>query len=654
MNRTASPRFPEIAVQDPGQPARGASPELLAAAFAATAQVSLITDAEQRILHVSAAFTAITGYREEELLGVNCRILQGPGSDPGIRAAINRALTAGNVFEGDILNYRKDGSPFWNGLSITPLCDAAGTITHFVSVQRDISSRNALQDQLSYEASHDPLTQLPNRFALETYLSARTTDAGPATPATSATLGLVELAGIGNLRNRLGLDAGDEVLIEFATRLGALLSEGDFLAHLGGETFVTVFEGDANETPGTVAARLARLHEAVERPFPVAGRSESFRMSVAPARRTARGRRGEDPVTRTGDTVGSRRHAPDLSADGARLNRDRLFAGGLSMYMQPLVDLRTGEVKRVEALARLILPDGTVVPPDCFVPRLDSDDLDELFRIGLNEALGAVVRWEAAGLVVDVSVNLSPSTLVNPHCARWVRNALRRYGLGAGRLGLELLETRLLVAAAARETIDELVDLGVGLALDDLGSGHSSLKRLSQLPFDSIKVDRGLLADVRSKPVETLSLIATITQLGRDMGVVVVVEGIEDLGLAEAASVLGATLGQGFYFSRPMPEEDLPAWAEAFRLPEGFHLPKRCGRLETALGALAYHWQFTRWSSAHPLDFAECPITAFIAARTGPDDEPRRWHDRQHGSGAGHARASDLLLAWLVSQSTGT
>lgn len=323
------------------------------------------------------------------------------------------------------------------------------------------------------------------------------------------------------------------------------------------------------------------------------------------------------------------------------------------MYMQPIIRLFDGTLRRVEALARLTLADGTVVPPDSFVQQLSSNDLDELFRIGLNDALGWVARWEQDGLALDVSVNLAPSTLRHPRCTRWVANALRRHGLAPNRLSLELLETQELDAAASRSVLEELTGLGVGLALDDLGSGHSSLKRLAQLPFDSIKIDRGLLAGVATKPVETLSLIATLSQMGRDMGAAVVLEGIENAGLAEAASVLGASLGQGYYFARPMPAADVPSWAAGFGLPEGFHLPDQSGQLHTELGALAYHWQFTRWGSPHPFVIDACPLTGFIADRGIAGSAPQLWHDLQHGVDGGHDRASGLLLDWLVDQSTG-
>lgn len=673
MNRTTRPTFPQPVSAGLGALPGVITPSLLAEAYAATSKVSLITDAAQKILHVSDAFTAITGYDEDDVLGLNCRLLQGPGSDPSVTDEIRRCLAAGDSFEGDILNYRKDGSPFWNGLSIIPLRNAAGATTHFVSVQRDINTRIALQEQLRIQAGRDPVTGLPNRSLLESHLLTG--------PIRVASLGMIDLDDFRQVRSTLGYDARDDLLRQLARRLTALLHEGDYLASLGTDEFVLVLEElDEAGRVLPLRPRLARLHEAVETPFDVGGQSVTIGMSLGLARFDSAGhdigdvlRRADAALQRArsdgaplGDWFSPRdeelqsnpltpQTAPQLAegrgaAERDLTYRDRLFTGGLSMFMQPIIDLRTGEVSHVEALARLILIDGTMVAPDTFLPRLSGSDLDALFRMGLDEALRCLVQWGDSGLVVNVSVNLSPTTLMHPDCSHWVEAALRSHGLKPQRLTLELLETSELDSKAPLAALDELANLGVGLALDDLGSGYSSLKRMAQLTFNTIKVDRSLLAFAVKKPVETLSLIAALAQMGRDFGTTVVVEGLEDAGLAEAASVLGATHGQGYFFARPMPADALRDWARKFELPERFHLPERAGRLQTEFGALSYHWQFTRWSSPHPFGLMECPISGFIAKRAAPGSDPDRWHKHQHDLVSTHAGDSRMLLDWLVAQ----
>ncbi|MFO7691268.1 MAG: EAL domain-containing protein [Cryobacterium sp.] len=641
-------------------PAGNDAASVLARTFAATSKASMITDPQQRILHVSKSFTAITGYDEADLLGDNCRILQGPGSDPVITAAIRRALSCGEPYEGDILNYRKDGSPFWNSLSIRPLRDEAGTITHFVSVQRDITTRMAHQEGLRFQANHDPVTDLPNRRALDQYLTARRARHG-------AALALIDVDALRTINGTFGHEAGDSLLKQLGRRMRELLAEGDFLACLGGDRFAVVIE---NIDGGTrLEDSLARLHEAVEKPFPLPhldqGQNCTIDLSMGSARIADDGTDGSLLHRADAALREARANRPaglrwSLAPDGAEAAadrhvdrvedttnmpadqsyRDHLFAGGLSLFMQPVLDLHTGELSRVEALARLTLTDGTVIPPARFLPTLNEADLDELFRRGLNEALACIVRWDDEGLSTKVSVNVSPSTLRHAECAQWVGDAIRRHGIAPDRLGLELLETLAMESDAQIEAIDRLLSLGVGLSLDDLGSGHSTLQRLFALPFDMIKLDRGLLAEIRSKPMETLSSISALTQMGRDFGVSVVIEGLEDAGMAEAASILGVPLGQGYFFARPMPAEHVRGWAA------GFAFPLRTNVLRSALGAFAYHWQFLRWASPHRTVLADCPLTDFISLHS-TTAAAARWHAHQHGPSPDPVYAH-MLSDWLA------
>ncbi|TFD53969.1 EAL domain-containing protein [Cryobacterium frigoriphilum] len=335
--------------------------------------------------------------------------------------------------------------------------------------------------------------------------------------------------------------------------------------------------------------------------------------------------------------------------------RDRLFSGGLSMHMQPIVDLQTGLLNRVEALARLNLADGTVMYPDDFLPPLTASELDRLFREGLDQSLAYLASWDALGVEVTVSVNVAPATLLHADCLRWVSEALQRHAIEPRRLELELLESQTMNQSGQRDVVEHLLEIGVGLAMDDLGSGYSSLKRLATLPFRSIKLDRDLLVDIRRRPTETLSLIATLRQLGRDFGVTVVVEGLEDEGMAEAATVLGVALGQGYFLARPMPPEAVPDWIASYRYP------LRAGTIVTNLGALAYHWQYSRWDWPHLATLHECPLTAYLTkaltgtgtgtGTTGTATDAaavRRWHALQHSGDGSHLVAGQQLVDWLV------
>ena len=658
-----------------GTPA--ASAELLARAFAATAHMSLITDAQQNILHVGDSFTTITGYGADELLGRNCRILQGPGTDRAVVATISATLRAGDAFEGDILNYRKDGSPFWNGLKVTPLRVLADEITHYVSTQSDINTRRAFQDTLRFQALHDVVTDLPNRRYLEQHLARDRTGLHAGVTA----IGLININEFRRINEQVGLRGGDELLRALGRRLRNSAGEGVFLASMKGDEFAVVIDDlgslrDSADIDDQLEVVLRRLHEAVERPFQVLGKSVSVSISMGVAfcplesddilnclsdaeaalKAAQRGRHDRQrwwyvapPVSESGTQAIAISTTPRATqAERTLLNqrfeahRWRLFNGGLSMYMQPVIDLRTGDLSRVEALARLILVDGTVVGPDQFLPSLDDAGHDELFRLGLDEALGCLARWDREGLSTRVSVNLSPSTLYDSNCTGWVKSALERHSINPSRLSLELLETQSAKSAVQIAAISGLRTLGVGLALDDLGSGHATLKRLSELPFDSIKLDRGLFASLNNRPLETLSMLATLTQMGRDFKVDVVAEGLEDARLAEAAVMLGVPLGQGYFLARPMPASSIPNWVAAYKFPLS------ASTVTTALGALAYHWKFLRWESPHPLSLSACPLTDFMQRHTPQTSRAAALHRQQHEPFNALSTDGQQLQEWLV------
>lgn len=282
--------------------------------------------------------------------------------------------------------------------------------------------------------------------------------------------------------------------------------------------------------------------------------------------------------------------------------RHRLFAGGLVMHYQPIVDLRTGKPTKVEALARLVLEDGQVIAPGQFLPLLGMRDLDELFLLGLAEALGQTARWDAEGLPLGVTVNLAPSTLVQPDCVLWVRAALERAQIAPDRLSLEITEDQGLAAGSAAATITALAGIGVNVVMDDLGAGYGSLQRLRRLPFRTAKLDQSLVEDIRGAPERPLSFMGALVQLGHDLGVKIVVEGLETEDLVEAAAILGADAGQGFALGRPMPAEAIAGWARDFV----WRVDRKAPR--TTLGALAAVWYAAHRSGGHQGPVGTCPV----------------------------------------------
>ncbi len=631
---------------------------LLALALATVSEGSLITDASRETIYANAAFTKITGYEHAEILGKNCRFLQGPDTSPVELQLMRDALDNAEVFQGTLLNYRKDGTPFWNHLTITPLKDPAGRVTNFVSVQRDVTEQVQERDTLAHLAVHDHLTGLPNRTELRAHIRSALSEASE--DASTVAVAMIDLDDFKVINDRYGHLAGDAVLGEFAVRMRARVRHGDHLARVGGDEFVVVSELSPTDPLADFAGIADRLHEAVESPFRVNDEHlASIGMSMGVALFPRDGVTGRE-LLRSADAAlyrvkpqkgrrsnwwGASGMEATSDASQGRSGGSRLPVGELTMFMQPIVDLRSGQVTEVEALARLRTPTGEIETPDTFLPHYSREPLVEVLRQGLDQALRWASRWDAEGLALNVSVNVPPELLNDPDSADWVRSALTKHSVPASRLSLEVLETQEIDLAASDKTVSELVRLGVKMHLDDLSSGFSTLKRLTDIPFDVIKIDRRIFDQAHTRPLQVLTVLASITKLGADSGYGTVVEGIECRERLEVSAVLKARSGQGFLFARPMPAEEVAPWLEQFTMPY------RTGELTTALGALAYHWSHGRGDWHEHSAYEHCALTGYLSLSEA-DAEAVAAHNVLHqvppGAHGARLGANATLLALLV------
>ena len=352
-------------------------------------------------------------------------------------------------------------------------------------------------------------------------------------------------------------------------------------------------------------------------------------------------------------TRASHNHALVIDTRQVEQIRSLLYGGAVQMWVQPIVDLRDGTLVKVEALARLRTHEGAWLSPGQFLPALGESDLDALLRQGLRLSLAHLRGWREAQLPTALSINLAPSSLVHPDCARWVEEALREAQVAPEHLTLELLESQTLEAAAIDAAIGRLAALGVRIAMDDLGSGFSNLKRLADLPFDVIKVDQNIIKDLARDPVKALSLIRTVVQIGEDLERDVVAEGLEDAAIIEAAIVLGCRFGQGYALGRPMPPEALAQWLEQRPFRGGAGRP-----LTSWLGALAYQWRLMHdpLHVQQPGPLADCPISHFLQAQQVHDEQILWLHAciHEHPAETERRQAMRQLLAWFAGKTRST
>ena len=434
--------------------------------------------------------------------------------------------------------------------------------------------------QYAHSALHDPLTGLPNRLFLLQRLSRTAGDGAP------GVLCHVDLDRFKDVNDDLGHGAGDDVLVEFAQRLRSVARAEDLVVRLGGDEFA-VLTGTPL-TPAQSTAFAERIVLAAAAPYAVQGRgtaggqlvSLSASVGVASAAgTTTEGRRDSlDALLHRADLAmyrakslgrGRVAHfidemlADEQTIDAARARRhmerrlrDAIEHGGLSVHFQPVVALPSGQVTGVEALARWDDAELGCVPPDEFIPVAEQTGLIvDLGRWVLDAACQEAARWPTghSGLAPTVAVNVSPVQLAQRGFTDDVTGALRRSRLAPERLCLEITETAAITDLAATAVrLGELRALGVRLALDDFGAGHSSLTLLRSLPVHLVKIDRSFIEQVTRDTADAV-LVRLVVEAAHSLGRRVCAEGVETVEQARQLVAMGCDAAQGWLFGRPQP-----------------------------------------------------------------------------------------------------
>ena len=524
-----------------------------------------------RIVYANPAFTTMTGYPTDEVLGRDCRFLQGPDTDAGARRTMRTALEAGERVQVELVNYRKDGSPFWVDILLSPLFDDAGRLTHFVSVQRDTTFRKTAELDLERRVLRNQLTGLLNRTGFERVLA----QALAAAPQRPPVVVLLDVAGLRNVNYTLGRKGGDELLLEVAARLRRLTDRRTTLAQLeGGEFGLLLHDRNLPE----VVALCERLRRALLEPFTVLGTQlspvTSGGVAIGDEGSTASGvLREADVARRVAAAAGAGRYelydrgmGRDLEQ---RLDLDQGLRraaedGELLLHHQPVVDLADGRTRHAEALVRWDRPGHGFVSPASFIPVAEATGA--IVSVGawvLAQACRQAAAWQDELPGVGVAVNLSPRQFAGPDLVDAVARALD--GLPPELLTLEVTEGALVTdPEAASAQMERLARRGVRIALDDFGTGYSSLAYLKRLPVDAVKIDKafvdGLVTDTGDR-----AIVRAVLALAGDLGIDVVAEGVETQAQRRVLLELGCTLGQGFLFARPVPHTDLAGACEGAR-----------------------------------------------------------------------------------------
>jgi diguanylate cyclase (GGDEF)-like protein/PAS domain S-box-containing protein len=541
-------------------------------------------DTEMRVVRWSGQAEAIFGWGAAEVLGRgigNWRFVYEEDLDEVSKQV--RRLVDGPGTQSTIVNrnYRKDGSVIWVEWHNSALRDEAGRVISLLALAQDVSSRIQAEERLQYMATHDGLTALPNRMVLGDRLQgaiARSRRSGR-----RAAVMFLDIDRFKDVNDTLGHRVGDAVLKELAGRLRASLRQSDLLARISGDEFVMVLEDmPDDEAPDRIASKV--LDEA-RRPFAVEGHEVHVSASLGVALFPEDGDDAEtllknaDAAMYAAKELGRnnfRLYSSELAARRARrleveaaLGR-ALKAGELELHFQPILDLASGTVTRAEALLRWDDPAHGFGLPTPYIPTSEESGLAHDLGLWVMESACRHARaWRDAGLGdVAVCVNLSPNQLRDSTLIPMLKRTLAKTGCEPGWLQFEIAETSMVRdIEGVSLTLGKLRKLGVRVAVDDFGTGFSSLAHLRQLPVDALKIDRSFVADIdatatgRARPGSGgAAIVSAVIGLARGLGLEITATGIEKKAQLAFLTRAGCTSGQGYLLCPPLPAPEFEQW----------------------------------------------------------------------------------------------
>ncbi len=524
-----------------------------------------VTDTDNRIVAINPAFTAITGYAADDVMGRNPSLLGSGLQDAKFYGEMWEELRSAGHWQGDIVDRHKNGRLFTIRLSISTQLNDEGTVIRHIAVFRDITEARDTAEQLWRRNNFDPLTELPNRNLFLDRLLQGLVLAGR--EESRVALLFIGLDGFKNINDSLGHWIGDKVLQEASRRFENCLRQGDTVARFSGDEFTVVLPGI--RALEEVEAVLRAVLEALQEPFVIEQHQVLISCSIGICLWPGDGDDVEALMRNATSALQQAKNAgrntfrfftPAMDARAqARTRLADELAGALAgnefhLVFQPLVDLKTGKVTSAETLLRWHNRYLGVVSPEQFIPL--AEELGLIRPIGewlLMSACKEALKWQSFGLGdLGVAVNISPRQFQQGDILQIIERALTESELEPRLLTIEITEGLLL--ANSEEVIaklDSIRNLGVTLSVDDFGTGYSSLSYLKTLPVDVLKIDRSFISDMLEN-LDDATLVEAIIAMGHSMRLNVVAEGIETEAQLVYLAEHGCDSGQGYHFSPPL------------------------------------------------------------------------------------------------------
>jgi diguanylate cyclase (GGDEF)-like protein/PAS domain S-box-containing protein len=556
------------------------------ALLAGSSDTTIVLDAAGEVAYVSSSATRVLHLAADQLQGhpmvVFVQRHVHPDDAGQLTTTLQHLLDTADCEESVEFRLRRpDGT--WRdveGLGRNLLGDEA--VRGLLLTLRDVSERKQLERALTRQAFTDQLTGLPNRALLRDRAQQALRLAGR--QGVTAALLLLDLDRFKEVNDTLGHHHGDLLLQQVAERLHGSLRGSDTVARLGGDEFAVLLPQIAGVQEATVVAD--KLSAAIEAPFAVDGLSLDVDVSIGVAVYPDHASDPNELLQRADVAMYAAKatHAaytiydPSLDQHNPRRLgllgqlRRALAAGELVVHYQPKADVRSGRILGVEALVRWQHPEHGLLGPGEFVPLAETTGLIRpLTAHVLDAALRQCRAWQDAGRELSVAVNLSTRCLLDLTLPDQITALLEVTGVAPQRLVLEITESAIMTdPTRALEILNRLHVLGVQLAIDDFGTGYSSMAYLKSLPVDELKVDRSFVTHLRDNQSDAVIVRSTV-DLGHNLGLRVVAEGVEDRATWQELATLGCDSVQGYYLARPMPAAELVAWLATQPRPAASH-----------------------------------------------------------------------------------
>lgn len=551
---------------------------LYANMFERSGEAMLVTDSENRILKINAAFSRLTGYSYEDVYQQNPRILASEKTPHHVYKELWDGLLAHDFWQGELWDRRKDGSAYPKWVSISAIRNGEGLLVNYVASFTDITELKAQEARLNHMAHHDALTGLPNRTSLVERMTQAMTQAHR--NGKRVAVMLLDLDNFKMINDTLGHHVGDLMLKVVAERLLESVRESDVVARLGGDEFVVVLpEIQEAEDASLVAEKLLTLFA---EPFHIDGHKLTTSPSIGICLYPDDAIDVKDLLQQADMAMyhakscgkgnyqyfAQRMQLAVLQRTGLEQDlRTALTENQFELHYQPQVDLRTGLVTGVEALVRWRHPERGLVPPNEFIPIAEETGL--ILPLGdwiLHEACRQLAEWQANGMRgVRMSVNLSTRQFSDDRLPDRVMRILEGHNLSPECLDLEVTES--MTMESPEKTIslmEKLSSQGLTLSVDDFGTGYSSLSYLKLFPIHTLKIDRAFVKDIETRQNDADICDVTVL-LAHKLGLETVAEGVETDEQINYLLSIGCERIQGFRIAKPLPAAQAEAFIRTYR-----------------------------------------------------------------------------------------